>query len=550
MNAPEDYGLSPIKTLATVADVTPAPMHTVFWTAWQQAVFSGSEPALIERHGGRSDPSDPTATHEFLSLRSVRIGAALFMPPKGTPTRAGLVALHGYERPPVLAGEGERWEHLRRRGVAVLCVRVRGFAGSMADVPQMVGWPLGWITFGLDAPMARASDLAAAGMAWSLPQGVADVVNACRALSRHIGHEKPMFLHGESFGGGLAVLAAAACEHATERPMLIERMAIGLPTLGDWPWRLARKCRGALPGVSAEVEAFLTMHAARREHMVQMLRLADAVVHAPKARAATLCKLAERDDVVPAPTAAAVFNALAADPGRKWRFVTPFGHYDGGLRNARRHAMFDLAVDSFLDPTMSLPDSMCPWEPVLWSGERAPEGISRAAVKRDEPEAGLFDTHQRTQSNANGPAAVATGIAREAGVLAEGLDARIASGYARAGRTLDDLPYTPEFDGLFRELVGPGVTITPRELFHRMHNLRKAGKLPKVGRASTPALKVTPGDEDVLRAMVVEAVGSLGQRDQLPMTPAFDGLVERFNGATGRSLTPHDVWRLVAKLAK
>ena len=30
----------------------------------------------------------------------------------------------------------------------------------------------------------------------------------------------------------------------------------------------------------------------------------------------------------------------------------------------------------------------------------------------------------------------------------------------------------------------------------------------------------------------------------------FDGLVEEFNGHTGRTLSPHDVWRVVAKLAK
>jgi len=531
MNAPEDFGLSPIRTLASVSDLTPGPMHSVFWTAWQQAVFTGAAPALVRRLGSSADPTDPTATHEILSLRNVRIGAALFMPPKGTPTRAGLVALHGYERAPILASEGERWEHLRERGVAVLCVRVRGFSGSLADVPQMMSWPLGWITFGLDAPMARASDVTSAGMSWSLPQAVADVVNACRALSRFIGPEQPMFLQGESFGGGLAVLAAAALEHATEQPLLIERLAIGLPSLGAWPWRLAHDCRGSLPGVSGEIAAFLTMHAARREHLEQMLRLADAAVHAPKARAATLCKLAERDDVVPAPTAAVVFNALASDPGLKWRFVVPYGHYDGGLRNARRHAMFDLAVDSFLDPTQQLAEAMRPWEPMLWNGERPPEGVSGPAKRDELVPAGLFDGEERA-------------------VSLENLDAKIAAEYVQAGRTLDDLPYTSEFENLYRRVVGPGATPTPRELLHRLHNLRKGGRLPKVGRASTPALKITPGDEEVARELVVAAVGSLGQRDQLPLTPAFDSLVERFNERTGRSLTPHDVWRLVAKLAK
>jgi len=43
--------------------------------------------------------------------------------------------------------------------------------------------------------------------------------------------------------------------------------------------------------------------------------------------------------VVPAPTAAAVFNALAGDPGRKWRFTVRYGHHDGGVADMRRHAL-------------------------------------------------------------------------------------------------------------------------------------------------------------------------------------------------------------------
>jgi hypothetical protein len=50
--------------------------------------------------------------------------------------------------------------------------------------------------------------------------------------------------------------------------------------------------------------------------------------------------------------------------------------------------------------------------------------------------------------------------------------------------------------------------------------------------------------------MVRSSVGTLGQRDQLPFTPEFDRLVEAFNQRTGKSLSPHDVWRLIAKIAK
>jgi argininosuccinate lyase len=122
--------------------------------------------------------------------------------------------------------------------------------------------------------------------------------------------------------------------------------------------------------------------------------------------------------------------------------------------------------------------------------------------------------------------------------------------YARGGRTLDDLPYTPEFAAMLEEArrVHPG--LTARDLFHRLHNLRKAGKLPKVGRAAGLPVRLDPGEEAWLTEQIVGAVGSLGQRDQLPLTPAFDALVERFNARWGRSLEPHAVWRCVAKLAK
>lgn len=122
--------------------------------------------------------------------------------------------------------------------------------------------------------------------------------------------------------------------------------------------------------------------------------------------------------------------------------------------------------------------------------------------------------------------------------------------YGQIGRTLDDLPYTPDFDRLLSLAREGQPGIGARELFHRLHNLRKAGKMPKVGRAPGHAVKLEAAEEAWLAGQVVAAVGSLGQRDQLPFTPAFDALVERFNAHSGRSLEPHAVWRLVAKLAK
>lgn len=137
------------------------------------------------------------------------------------------------------------------------------------------------------------------------------------------------------------------------------------------------------------------------------------------------------------------------------------------------------------------------------------------------------------------------------GVSGVGLDDQmLITAYGTIGRTLDDLPYTAEFDRLFRAVDGDARGIAPRDVFHRLHNLRKAGKLPKVGRTKVAPPRIAKKEEEFLERAVIEGVGSLGQRDQLPFTAKFDALVESFNQRFGRGLEPHDVWRLVAKLAK
>jgi hypothetical protein len=127
---------------------------------------------------------------------------------------------------------------------------------------------------------------------------------------------------------------------------------------------------------------------------------------------------------------------------------------------------------------------------------------------------------------------------------------KLIDAYVVARRTLDDLPYTPEFEAIYQTMGGGTSGRTPQQIFHRLHNLRKAGKLPRLGRAATPTVKVTPEEEQLLASMVIERVGSLGQRDQLPYDPRIDDLAQSFNQKTGRHLDQHDVWRLIAKLAK
>lgn len=127
-------------------------------------------------------------------------------------------------------------------------------------------------------------------------------------------------------------------------------------------------------------------------------------------------------------------------------------------------------------------------------------------------------------------------------------DAALVAAYERAGRTLDDLPYTDEFEALYAEVSAAG--FDRRGAFHRLHTLRKAGRLPRLGRVATRPTRVEPEEEAALLELVVAEAGSVGQRDQLPFTEGFDRVLAAFNARTGRDLRPHDLWRLIARLAK
>ncbi len=534
---PDDFGHSAVQTLARVGDPSPAREHSVFWSHWLGEI-DGIDPVLGERSAGATgvcepDPTDESCTHAFESVGlnpsddglqtagRARIGCRVVLPPDGVPVRAGLVSTHGYGASLAAAERDETFRRVLGNGVAVLNIRVRGFRGSRLDTgdlqtPRAPG--LGWITVGLDEPDPAPQST----MRWVYPQAVADVFQGCRVFRRwtaeRAGRDVPLFLHGESFGGGLAVPAAAKLEGRGYERARVDRLVLALPTMGDWPWRLAHP---ADAGAGGEIRRLLERSPELDELIRTRLRLLDSVVMAGRIRRPVLCKLAERDEVVPAPTAAAVFNGLRVDPGLKWRFVVPHGHAETGLPNARRHAEFERCVADFLNPASEPVAAMRGWADRLHA---APEDSPAATGET----ASLFG-------------------AGDPGV--DDLGKVISAAYERAGRTLDDLPYTDEYEQLWDELREP-TNMGRRELFHKLHNMRKAGRLPRVGRAKSQPPKIDPAEEKALGELVVAAAGSLGQRDRLPYTESFDTLLESFNGQTGRAIGPHECWRLIAKLAK
>lgn len=130
-------------------------------------------------------------------------------------------------------------------------------------------------------------------------------------------------------------------------------------------------------------------------------------------------------------------------------------------------------------------------------------------------------------------------------------DDLLISVYQKQGRTLDDLPYTEAFEAIYLGMYGDESDTPSRaKVFHRLHNLRKAGKLPRMGRAHGQRPRITPEQEAILAELVEAEVGALSKRDQLLYTPAFETLCTAFNAEAGLELSRHDTWRLIAKLAK
>ena len=120
--------------------------------------------------------------------------------------------------------------------------------------------------------------------------------------------------------------------------------------------------------------------------------------------------------------------------------------------------------------------------------------------------------------------------------------------YEQLNRTADDLPYTPHFESLY---YGYAKSYDPpptrEEVWRHLLNLRKGGKLPKLGEAKSQPPPVSPEDRERLRLMLG---ADIGKRDRLPYTKRFDNLVDEFNKTQPRPISPHLVWRLVATLAK
>lgn len=366
---------NPVRIFAHIGDPVPAPDHSPFWKHWFEHLI---EHAPVLTHRIAPDPSDPSATHEFDSLDGVNIGCRLVLPSDDRPVAGSLVSVHGDHTPDPLGVNARRWQRVADRGVAVLLIRLRGYPGSQistGDLTPSDERGNAWITRGFDAQTHDE---------WIVPQAIADVCNACRVMRNALLHrdtdtqisvddriEYPgVYLHGSSLGAGLAVISAAQLIGKLRGESIIDRLAIATPSMGDWP------CRFDHPrGTALHLKRVIDANPDRFDELMARLKLCDAIVHGRKVRVPTFAMLARNDELVAPECAAAVFNAIDADPGRKWRYLIDRGHHDTDTTNNRRIALYARALCDFFDPYQSPIDAMSRWEPLMHEGLTLPAGV-------------------------------------------------------------------------------------------------------------------------------------------------------------------------------
>lgn len=129
-------------------------------------------------------------------------------------------------------------------------------------------------------------------------------------------------------------------------------------------------------------------------------------------------------------------------------------------------------------------------------------------------------------------------------------DEQLVGMYSHLGKPVDALPYTTEFEHICKEVYGKADQQTLHNAFHRLLNLRKARRLPRMGRFFAERSPLSVDEHEMLSNLIARSAGTIGHRDALPFTQEFDLIVEAFNRQTGRDLDPHTIWRMVARVAK
>jgi cephalosporin-C deacetylase len=215
---------------------------------------------------------------EFTSLGDVRISGYLLRQERAQPCPL-VVHAHGYnDRYDVMHAWAERGFH-------VLGFDARGFGRSpVPDVHES-----GVVLTGIHS---RSESI--------LRGAVADFLQAI-ATARELLDERiaSTCLYGFSFGGALAVMAAALADG-------IDFLVAGQPTFG---WNAERR-RVSLAGSTREINDYIARFPWRTDAVMDTLSYFDTVSFAPRVRASAVIGIGLDDDVVPSRTVLAIVNQL------------------------------------------------------------------------------------------------------------------------------------------------------------------------------------------------------------------------------------------------
>lgn len=200
---------------------------------------------------------------------------------RDTLPRPLVITTHGY------IGQCDVAWDLGRAGFNVLCYDNPGFGRSWQALPQ--AHPGGYILTGIAHPETSVLRLA-----------VCAYVRAAALGSLLLdGQIIRTVYHGTSFGGALAMMAAALSHRA-------DLLAVAVPSFGWVEGRLERVRRGS----GKEVNDYLATHPQARARIVQTLGYFDPMNFADLIRSPTLIGVGMRDDIVPPETVYAIASHL------------------------------------------------------------------------------------------------------------------------------------------------------------------------------------------------------------------------------------------------
>ena len=249
-----------------------------FWTASRDAIAEIEPGPVLAR---QKSPGEGLVYDRlsFTSLGNIRVSGYLLRHDVAE-ARPLIVHSHGYN------SQYDVMLNWANTGCNVLGIDFRGF-GRSAQPALALG---GYILTGISSP--HTSILRGAAM---------DLVQALRVARTLLGkHISSLTLYGFSFGGAMALIAAALEDN-------VDLLVTGQPTLG---WN-SERLRLSKAGSAAEINRYISGNPTERDTVMQTLDYFDAMHFSARLGVPTFMGIGLDDDVVPSRSVFAITNHVA-----------------------------------------------------------------------------------------------------------------------------------------------------------------------------------------------------------------------------------------------